>query len=178
MPQKYVIFIKKFRQHILTIIFLTIVLIALLFININPVATIWICVITIILLVLSFLISYIASVLFTKKLGKILKNHYKIDDKGIAKEIKQPLKKIQEKMFKLSQHQDKKEWLIVFLEKHYIYFHQKVIHKFNELYENGSAEKQILEGLKDFNLETRAEIKSIKEALLKQNRIKERISTE
>ncbi|MFX1273510.1 MAG: hypothetical protein ACFFBP_21005 [Promethearchaeota archaeon] len=178
MPKKYIILIKKFRQHIITIIFLTIALIALLFINVNPVATIWICVITILLLAFSFLVSYINSLFFTKKLNKTLKSHYKIDDRMVARKLKEPLKKIQEKMYDLTQYQSNKEWLIIFLERHYIYYHKEVIVKFNELYSMGSNEKEILEGLKDFDIETRAEIKSIRETLIKHNRINQRKKAE
>jgi len=178
MPKKYVIFIKKFRQHIITIIFIIIALIALLFININPIATIWICIIVIILLILSFVISYVSSLFFSKKLQKTLREYNKVDDRLVARKIKQPLKKIQEQMFKLSQSQHEKDYLIGFMEKHYIYFHPCVINKFNELYGNGKNEKEMLEGLKDFNLETRAEIKIIRDTLIKLQRIEERKKSE
>ena len=88
------------------------------------------------------------------------------------------MKKIQEQMFKLSQSQHEKDYLIGFMEKHYIYFHPRVINKFNELYGNGKNEKEMLEGLKDFNLETRAEIKIIRDTLIKLQRIEERKKSE
>ena len=157
---------------------MAIALIALLFININPVATIWICIIVIILLILSFVISYISSLLFSNKLQKVLREYNKVDDRIVARKTRQPLKKIQEEMFKLSQYQHEKDYLIVFLEKHYIFFHSKVINKFNELYGNGKNEKEMLEGLKSFNLETRAEIKAIRDTLLKLNRITEKKRSE
>ena len=77
-------------------------------------------------------------------------------------------------MFELSQEQMKKKSLIVFINKQYIFYHQKTIEKFLEFYNQGYSEKEILDNLKDYKLNTRTEIKVIKETLVKLDRLTER----
>lgn len=77
-------------------------------------------------------------------------------------------------MFELSQKQEKKDWLITFLNKQYIFYHEKTIAKFEEVYNKGFSEKEILDNLKDYKVTTRTEIKAIKDSLVKLNRLSER----
>ena len=104
-----------------------------------------------------------------------MKKFYKIEDELIARKFKKPLQKIQDEMFELSQKQEKKEWLIAFLNKQYIFYHEKTIAKFEEVYNKGFSEKEILDNLKDYKVTTRAEIKAIKDSLVKLNRLSERV---
>lgn len=110
-----------------------------------------------------------------------MKKYYKIEDESIARKFRKSLKKVKEEMFELSQKQGKKQWLIVFLNKQYIFYNQETINKFIELYNKGYNEKEILDNLKgsnekeiDFKLNTRAEIKGIKERLIQLDRLSER----
>lgn len=77
-------------------------------------------------------------------------------------------------MFELSQKQMKKKSLIIFLNKQYIFYHQETIEKFLEFYNQGYSEKEILDNLKEYKLNTRTEIKVIKETLVKLDRLTER----
>jgi hypothetical protein len=121
-----------------------------------------------------FVLSYVPRLIFKRKLSKFIKKFYKLEDDLVARKFKKPLKKIQDEMFKLSQNQDKKKWLITFLNKQYIFYHEKTIEKFEELYNKGYNEKEILDNLKEFKVSTRAEIKAIKENLIKLDRLSER----
>lgn len=103
-----------------------------------------------------------------------MKKYYRIEDTIIAKKLKKKINKIREEMFDLSQKQEKKNWLITFLNKQYIYYHEQSIAKFMELYNKGFSEKEIFEGLQEFELKTRAEVKIIAENLIKLNRLNER----
>ena len=103
-----------------------------------------------------------------------MKKYYKIEDNLIARKFKKPLEKIQDELFELSQNQEKKSWLITFLNKQYVFYHQETIEKFKEVYNKGYTEKEILDSLKDFKVNTRAEIKIIKETLVKLERLSER----
>lgn len=136
----------------------------------SPIAAIWMTGITLIL----FLLSYIPRLFFKNKLHKFLKKYYKIEDNLIARKFKKPLEKIQDELFELSQNQEKKSWLIAFLNKQYVFYHQETIEKFKEVYNKGYTEKEILDSLKDFKVNTRAEIKIIKETLVKLERLSER----
>ena len=103
-----------------------------------------------------------------------MKKFYKIEDELIARKFNKPIEVIRDELFELSQNQEKKKWLIAFLNKQYIFYHQETIEKFQELYNKGYSEKEILDGLKDYKIITKAEIKVIKESLIKLNRLSER----
>ena len=121
-----------------------------------------------------FVLYYLWNFLRAKGIEKFIQKYYRIDDITIAKILKRPLNEIQEKMFELSQKQSKKPWLIIYLNKQYIFYHEITIEAFNTLYNKGYGDKEILDKLKKFELETRAEIKSIEETLLKTERLIER----
>jgi len=103
-----------------------------------------------------------------------MKQFYKIEDELIARKFKKPITVIQDELFELSQNQEKKKWLIAFLNKQYIFYHQETIEKFQELYNKGFSEKEILDNLKDYKIITKAEIKIIRENLIKLNRLDDR----
>jgi len=128
--------------------------------------------------------SYIPGFFKSKKMVKLMKDYYRIEDKTIAKKMGRSLKKTRDKMFDLSQNQvrnkrwkfwiKKKDWLIVFLNRQYIFYHQLTIDKFIELYKKGYTDSEMLEDLKEFELSSKAEIKFITDALIKYERIGER----
>jgi CMP-2-keto-3-deoxyoctulosonic acid synthetase len=77
-------------------------------------------------------------------------------------------------MYKLSKNQNKKDWLITFYNGHYSFYGEKVIKRFKVFYNKGLGEKEILEQLKNFEINTRAEIKAIEDALVNTNRLEGR----
>lgn len=166
MPKKWKVVLKTIGRKW----FLILVVVIIIVVVYSPIAAIWMTGITLIL----FLLSYIPRLFFKNKLHKFLKKYYKIEDNLIARKFKKPLEKIQDELFELSQNQEKKSWLITFLNKQYVFYHQETIEKFKEVYNKGYTEKEILDSLKDFKVNTRAEIKIIKETLVKLERLSER----
>ncbi|MHA2474341.1 MAG: hypothetical protein ACXAES_14035, partial [Promethearchaeota archaeon] len=66
------------------------------------------------------------------------------------------------------------KWLIVFLNKQSIYYHEETIQAFKDAYNKGYSEKEILDALNDYKITTRAEIKLIKDTLVKLIRLSDR----
>jgi len=166
MPGKFVKALKTIGRR--WFIFL-IVVILIIFIF-NQIAAIILVIITLIL----FGLSYIPTLLFSKKLNTFLSSIDVIDDKSIARKLKRPLAPIQEKMYKLSKDQSNKDWLITFCNGQYSFYNEKVIRKFKSFYNKGLGEKEMLEKLRNFEIKTKAEIKAIKDALANFNRLEER----
>ncbi|MFW9819746.1 MAG: hypothetical protein ACFFE5_09065 [Candidatus Thorarchaeota archaeon] len=166
MPKKYLVIIKSIGRKWFLFLIAIILIIAIY----NVIPAIWMLSITLVL----FSLSYIPTLLFKRKLRNFLNKYYKIEDELVARKFKKTLQKIQDDMFELSQQQEKKSWLIVFLNKQYIFYHEKTIAKFEEVYNKGFTEKEILDNLKDYKVTTRAEIKAIQENLVKLNRLSER----
>jgi len=126
------------------------------------------------LLVIS-IVYYIPSLSFKRRLTRFMKKYHMIEDKTIAQNITRSLEEIRETMQRLSTHQKRSKWLIVFLNNRYIFYHKNIIGEFEELYYNGYTEKKIFENLKPkINIRTRAEIKAIENALLHHKRLKDR----
>ena len=166
MPRKFVKTLKTIGRK--WFIFLVVViLIVFLF---YPLAAIIITVISIVL----FALSYVPTLMFYKKLDKFLSEVDSIDDKVVARKFKRSLAQIQERMFKLSKKQSKKNFLITFTNGHYIFYNEKIITNFKSYYNKGLGEKEVLEKLKKFDIKTRTEIKTIEETLIKHDRLEER----
>lgn len=166
MPKKYIVIIKTIGRKW----FLFLVVIILIVAIYNPIVAIWMSGITLGL----FLISYIPNLFFKRKLNIFLKKFYKIEDELISRKFNKPLKKIQDVLFGLSQNQEKKKSLIVYLNKQYVFYHEETIQKFKDVYNKGFTEKEILDNLKDYKITTKAEIKIIKDNLVRLNRLDER----
>ncbi len=166
MPKKYIIAIKTIGRKWFLFLVVLIIIIAFFF----QILALWMTGITLFL----FLLSFIPGLLFKNKLNKFLKNYSKIEDEMIARKINKPLSEIREELFALSQNQMKKKYLIVFLNKQYIFYDRKTIEKFMDCYNKGLNEKEILEELKEFRFSNRDEIKGIKETLIKLDRLSER----
>ncbi|MFX1305813.1 MAG: hypothetical protein ACFFDG_03155 [Promethearchaeota archaeon] len=166
MPKKYIVLIKTIGRS--WFLFLVAIIVIIAFFNIP--AALWMTGITLVL----FFLSYIPGLLFKRKFNNFLKKFYKLEDELIAKKFRKPLEKIQNHLFELSQDQEKKKWLITFVEKQYIFYHADTIEKFKEFYNKGYSEKEILDNLKNYKIITRAEIKAIKDTLVKLNRLNER----
>ena len=166
MPGKFVKALKTIGRK--WFIFLVVVIIIVFFFE--QIAAIIITIITIVL----FGISYVPTLIFSKKLNKFLGDINVIDDKTVSRKLKRPLSQVQEKMYKLSKNQNKEDWLITFYNKHYSFYSEKIIKKFKDYYNKGLGEKEILEQLKNFEIKTRAEIKAIEGGLVNNNRLEGR----
>ena len=124
--------------------------------------------------IFGFMISYIPSLSFKKRLIKLMNKYRKIEDLAVSRNIRRPLPFIQNYMYKLSKRQKRKKWLIVYLNKRYIFYNKNTIQEFVKLYGYGFHEKEILNNLRaNVNLKTRAEIKAIRDTLAKNKRILE-----
>jgi hypothetical protein len=182
MPSKFIIFIKSIARKwfIFLIIFILIFGYFNWIIYENLTATI---ILTIIVIAI-FIISYIPRIYSSNKLEKFMKKYYRVEDKTVAKKLRNPLSHAQEQMFELSQKQihkkkwqfwiKEKNWLIIFHDKHYIFYHGRTIDDYKKLYSQGFGDKEILDKLKKHNVATRAEVKAIEENLIKYNRMGER----
>ena len=172
MPKKYVFFLKSIARKWFIFVIVIILIIALVgwigWKNLTPAI-----VVTIIFIAL-LILSYIPRIYSPQKLKKFMNNYYRIEDKTIARKSRRTLSDVQEKMFNMSQKQVNNDWLIVFLNKHYIFYHELTIEKFKEFYNKGFRDKEILERLKEYDLETRAEVKTIEDTLIKYNRLSKR----
>ncbi|MFX1502153.1 MAG: hypothetical protein ACFFDH_14410 [Promethearchaeota archaeon] len=166
MPKKWKVFFITIGRYWFMFLILIIIIVAIY----NPLAAVWMSGITLIL----FILSFIPEILSHKKLRKFLNKFYKIEDELVARKFNRPLKKIQAELFNISQKQGNKGWLITFLNKQYVFYHEKTIEKYIEVYNKGFTEKEILDNLKEFKITTRAEVKAIKDTLIKLNRLHER----
>lgn len=165
MPNKILIILKGIGRYWFLFLVLIIIIIAIY----NREIALWLTAITIVL----FLVSYIPTAFSRSKIIRLMKKYYKVDDVTIAQELNRPIGKIREKLFNLSQDQIKKKWLIIFLNKRYIFYHQVTIKKFKELYNKEREIKKILQSLNEFDVKTLDEVKAIKEALIKFERLEE-----
>jgi hypothetical protein len=166
MPKKYIVFLKSIGRRWFLILVIIIIIVAFF----NPIAAIWMAGITLVM----FLLSFIPNLFFKNKLHRFMKNYYKIEDELIARKFSKPVNKIRDEMFELSQNQEKKKSLIVFLNKQYICYHEDTISAFKEIYNKGYSEKEMLDNLKDYKINTRQEIKAIQDTLVKLDRLSER----
>ena len=182
MPSKIRIFFKSIgrKWFILLILLILIIAYAGWVIAENLIPAIVVTIIAMVLLIFSYITRFYKS----KKLKRFMKKYYRIEDKTIAKKLGRSFRSIQDKMFELLQKQTKrkkwqfwrkeKKWLILFLNRSYIFYHKNTIEKFKECYYEGFGDKKILENLKEFNIKTRAEVKAIEDALIKNEKLSER----
>ena len=172
MPKKYVIFYKRILR--LWFLFLIAGILIAAYIEYERFQRFYGAIIITIISLVILVVLYLRSLNFNRKLLRLMKTYYRIDDKTIARKMGSPLQKIREKMFNLSQKQAKKNWLIIFINKQYFFYHQQTIDGFMELYGKGYGDKELLEELNEFELESKAEIKLITETLIKYERLSDR----
>lgn len=95
-----------------------------------------------------------------------------ISDKDAAEILKRPVEDIRKTLFSLAKNQKKKRWLIVFLNKRYIFLNESGVERFKQLYKQGFNEKLILENLQqEMKIRSRAEVKAIQITLATHNRL-------
>ena len=166
MLEKSKMYLKAIKKYWIFIFALIVIAIAFA----NLLVAIWITLIALIV----YLASWIPSILFSRNFKKFIKEYKTFDDNTISKKLKKPLNKIQEHMFILSQKQNNKEWVIVYINKHYYFYNKSIIKKYKMLYNKGLGEKEILESFNNFFIKTRPEVKAIEEILIRTDRIEER----
>ncbi|MBY9009394.1 MAG: hypothetical protein KGD74_05980 [Candidatus Lokiarchaeota archaeon] len=119
-----------------------------------------------------YLVSFLISLNSKKRLLKIIREYPIISDKEIAKKLERPLDDVRDILFSLSKNQKNKKWLIVFLNKRYIFLNDSVVENFKQLYYMGYNEKKILEHIqRNTRIKSRAEIKAIELTLVNQDRL-------
>lgn len=150
--------------------FIILIIIILIIFLVNIEFAIWMTVLTLIF----YLASFIPNLFFKNRFTRYILKIHSIDDKTLAKEFNKPLRIIQEKLFELSQNQEKKNWVIIYLNKHYHVYNENTVKKFKTLYNKGYGEKEILESLQSEGINTRSEVKAIKDRLIKYGKLEER----
>lgn len=166
MPSKIIVFFKRVGRNWFLIFIIAVIFVFF----IEQILAIWLVGIALVL----YLLSFLPNIFFKRSLKGKMMEYYMIEEDTIAHKMKKPLRKIRETLFKLSQKQRKKTHLIVYLDNRYVYFHEETVNKFNELYKKGFGEKEILEGMKKYDLQTKSEVKYILNTLKKHNRLPER----
>jgi Ca2+/Na+ antiporter len=107
-----------------------------------------------------------------KNLLKSLQEYLLISDTEIAKKLQRRVDDIRRDLFSLAKNQKKKKWLIVYLNKRYLFLNMQAVEIFIQLYSRGFNEKQIFENLQPrMNIKSRAEVKAIQNTLANQNRL-------
>jgi len=95
-----------------------------------------------------------------------------ISDKDVAKKLERRIEDIRKILSSLSKNQKKKKWLIVLLNRRYIFLNENGVESFKQLYKQGYSEKIILENLQlEMKIRSRAEIKAIETTLANHNRL-------
>ena len=128
MPSQFIIFVKSIVRKWFLFVIVIILIIALVgWIGWKDLS---VAIIVTIIFIALLILSYIPKVYFSQKLRKFMLTYYRIEDKTIAKELRRTLSDVQEKMFNMWQKQENYDWLIIFLNKHYIFYHKLTIEKF------------------------------------------------
>jgi hypothetical protein len=96
-----------------------------------------------------------------------------IEDRAVSQELNCSLQQVKNSMQKLIRKQDKKRWVIIPINDHYIFFNDIVINDFINLYKNGHNEKQIFESINrnEEIFKSRREVKILEDELMRQRRI-------
>jgi hypothetical protein len=121
---------------------------------------------------LAYFISYMISASSKRKLLRAIRGYLIISDEEIAKKLKRPIEDVRNILFSLSKNQKKKDWLVVYLNKRYLFLNDRAVKHFELLYYKGYNEKRILENLQHkMRIKSRAEVKAIVTTMANQNRI-------
>ena len=119
-----------------------------------------------------YLVSFLISLSSKRSLLRVIRDYPIISDKEISNKLERPLDDVRNILFSLSKNQNKKKWLIVFLNNRYIFLNESAVENFKQLYHMGYNEKKILEHLqRKTRIKSRAEVKAIEHTLANQNRL-------
>lgn len=119
-----------------------------------------------------YLVSYLITLSSKRKLLRLIQEYSIISDKEIADKLEHPVDDIRKILSSLSKNQKNKKWLIVFLNKRYIFLNENGVENFKQLYKRGYSEKKILENIQhEVKIRSRAEVKAIEITLATHNRL-------
>jgi hypothetical protein len=122
-----------------------------------------------------YLIVYLIALSTKKRLLRLVQEYPLINDDDIANKLNRSLDDIRSILSSLSKHQKNKKWLIVSLNKRYLFLNENAVENFVHLHSQGYNEKEILENLSQhMRLRSRAEVKAIENTLAEQNRLRSR----
>ncbi|MFX1302844.1 MAG: hypothetical protein ACFE9X_05755 [Promethearchaeota archaeon] len=165
--QSSISFTKLF-DNIKKIFFYTVLGIIILIFVFDQILAIWLAGLFFII----YLVSYLITLSFKRRLLRLIQEYPIIADKEIADKLERPLDDIRKLLSSLSKNQKKKKWLIAFLNKRYICLNENGVENFKQLYKRGYNEKKILENLqKKMNIRSRAEVKAIEKTLATHDRL-------
>ena len=123
-------------------------------------------------LFLAYFLSYLISHSSKRRLLRSIRDYLIISDVEIAKKLNRPIEDIRSILFSLSKNQRKKNWLIVYLNKRYLFLNEQAVKHFELLYYKGYNEKKIFESLQHkMRIKSRAEVKAIVSTMTNQNRL-------
>ena len=94
---------------------------------------------------LGYFISYLITFSSKRRLLHSIRGYLIISDEEIAKKLKRSIEDIRSILFTMSKNQKKKNWLIVYLNKRYLFLNEQAVKHFELLYYKGYNEKKILE---------------------------------
>ena len=158
---KLIVYIKKITFYLL----LGIVVVVFVF---DQILGIWLAGIFFIL----YLVSYLIALSSKRRLLRLMQDYSIISDKEIADKLERPLDDIRKILSSLSKNQKNKKWLIVFLNKRYIFLNENGVESFKQLYKQGYSEKIIVENLQqEMKIRSRADVKAIEITLATHNRL-------
>jgi uncharacterized protein YneF (UPF0154 family) len=163
-PKKYIVFLKSVGRKWFLILIGVLIIIAIY----NIILAIILTIITLVL----FLLSYIPSFITRRRILRTMKDYYRIEEKAIVKETGKKPQKIRNLLYELSKKQEKKDWLVIYANDNYIFYHKDLVSKFKDLHDKGYGEKKIFELLRKADIQTRAEIKKIHDTMRQLNRLK------
>ena len=119
-----------------------------------------------------YLVLYLITVSSKRKIFRLMRENSIISDKEIAVQLKRSVEDIRKILASLSKNQKNKKWLIVLLNRRYIFLNENGVESFKQLYKQGYSEKIILENLQlEMKIRSRAEIKAIETTLANHNRL-------
>ena len=150
------------------IYFYLVLVVALIIFLYNQILALWL---AIFIFIIYFSVFFI-TVSSKKNLLKSLQEYLLISDTEIAKKLQRRVDDIRRDLFSLAKNQKKKKWLIVYLNKRYLFLNMQAVEIFIQLYSRGFNEKQIFENLQPrMKIKSRAEVKAIQNTLANQNRL-------
>jgi len=116
--------------------------------------------------------SFILTLSFKRRLLRRLQEYSTISDIEIADKLDYSIEYIRNMLSSLSRNQKRKKWLIVNLNRRYVFFNEHAVEIFKDLYRRGYNEKKILENMQlEMRIRSRAEVKAIEDTLANQNRL-------
>jgi hypothetical protein len=158
---KLLFIIQKFIFYIL----LGVIVIVFLF---NRIIALWLAGIVLVV----YLGSYVLTLSFKRRLLRRIQEYPTISDTEIADKLDYSIDYIRNMLSSLSRNQKRKRWLIVSLNRRYVFFNEQAVDIFKDLYRRGYNEKKILESMQqEMRIRSRAEVKAIENTLANQNRL-------